>query len=214
MKNDNKAVIGRQVQLPLRRALKISVKSVKMRLGRSTITAGGIFLGVAFLVSVLMQFQLSAHIPMPPSGDPLVIRAQRHAAQNRQLWLAIMSGAVCTVGITNAMLMAVTERFKEIGTMKCLGALDWFVAELFILEAMMLGLVSSFAGWIAGIGSTFLLAGFTKGWWLVRTVSIVDALRMLGAALVIGTVLTFLATLAPAWRAAQMPPAAALRVEI
>ncbi len=52
----------------------------------------------------------------------------------RMIWLVVMSLLVCTVGITNSMLMAVTERFKEIGTMKCLGALDSFVVLLFLLE--------------------------------------------------------------------------------
>ena len=177
------------------------------------ITAAGIFLGVAFLVSVLTQFQLGSHLPLPP-GDPEVMKAQRLAAQNRQLWLAIMSGVVCTIGITNAMLMAVTERFKEIGTMKCLGALDWFVAELFILEAMMLGLIASFAGWFAGVASSCILAGFTQGWWLVGKLSVWGLGKLLIEGLVIGVVLTFLATLAPAWRAAQMPPATAMRAEI
>ena len=213
MTKDKKGLVGRQVHLPLGRAFLISVKSMRSRLGRSIITAAGIFLGVAFLVSVMTQFQLSSHIKLPP-GDPEVMKAQLRAAQNRQLWLAVMSGAVCTVGITNAMLMAVTERFKEIGTMKCLGALDWFVAELFIMEAMMMGLVASFAGWIAGVGSTCLLAGATQGWWLVGTLGMMDMLKLLGASLIIGTVLTFLATLAPAWRAALMPPVAALRIEI
>jgi len=52
----------------------------------------------------------------------------------------ILSLLVCAVGIVNAQLMAVTERFREIGTMKCLGALDRFVLRLFILEAGMQGL--------------------------------------------------------------------------
>ena len=38
----------------------------------------------------------------------------------RNLWLVTLSLLVCIVGITNAMLMSVTERFREIGTMKCL----------------------------------------------------------------------------------------------
>lgn len=213
MRNGTKPAVGRQVHLPISKAFTISVKSVRIRLGRSIITAAGIFLGVAFLISVLTQFDLARFVKLPP-GDPEVMRRIQAAAQNRQLWLAIMSGVVCTIGITNAMLMAVTERFKEIGTMKCLGALDWFVAELFLMEAMMMGIIASFAGWVAGVGSTCLLAGITQGWWIVGKLSLVTLAKLLGQALIIGTILTFLATLAPAWRAAQMPPAAALRVEI
>ena len=213
MTKDHKATVGRQVHLPLSRAFIISMKSVRSRFGRSIITASGIFLGVAFLVSVLTQFELSAHVKLT-GGDPAVVKAQMLAAQNRQLWLAIMSGAVCTIGITNAMLMAVTERFKEIGTMKCLGALDWFVAELFLLEAMMMGVIASFVGWVVGVGGTCILAGVTQGWWLVGTLSLSKLGVLLGEAVAIGTALTFLATLAPAWRAAQMPPAAAMRAEV
>jgi ABC-type lipoprotein release transport system permease subunit len=69
------------------------------------------------------------------------------AAKNRETWLVIMSLLVCAVGITNSMLMAVTERFREIGTMKCLGALDLFVVELFLLESGLMGVIAAAAGW-------------------------------------------------------------------
>jgi putative ABC transport system permease protein len=57
----------------------------------------------------------------------------------------MLSLLVCVVGIVNAQLMAVTERFREIGTMKCLGALDRFRLRLFLLEAGMQGLVGAAA---------------------------------------------------------------------
>jgi putative ABC transport system permease protein len=53
------------------------------------------------------------------------------ASTAKQRWIIILSLLVCVVGIVNAQLMAVTERFREIGTMKCLGALDRFVLRLF-----------------------------------------------------------------------------------
>ena len=46
---------------------------------------------------------------------------------DRQMFLLGVSFVVCMVGIANAMLMAITERFREIATMKCLGATDGFI---------------------------------------------------------------------------------------
>ena len=146
------------------------------------------------------------------AGD--VVFVPDASARNRQIWLVIMSLIVCTIGITNSMLMSVTERFKEIGTMKCLGALDKFVVELFLLEAGLLGIAASFAGWAVGFGLMVLMAVASQGVGLLLQLSLADTLRMLGISLGAGCLLTTIATIAPAIRAAQMPPAAALRVEI
>jgi ABC-type lipoprotein release transport system permease subunit len=54
----------------------------------------------------------------------------------------------------------------------------------------------------------------SQGWGLLLQLSVGEALRILGIALGVGTLLTTIATIAPAIKAAQMPPAAALRVEI
>jgi len=132
----------------------------------------------------------------------------------RMWWLVAMSLLVCTVGITNSMLMAVTERFKEIGTMKCLGALDWFVVELFMLESGMMGIVASVLGWVVGFLLMVLLAGSTKGWDMVGNMQGVAILTTFVEAIVVGLLLTMIATIAPAKRAADMPPAMALRSEI
>ncbi|HET6457150.1 MAG TPA: FtsX-like permease family protein [Armatimonadota bacterium] len=200
--------VGRQIQLPLRKALEISINSIRIRFWRSMITAGGIFLGIAFLVSVLTTSLIQANLPGTMDA------AAKAAAQNRQLWLVIMSLLVCTVGITNSMLMSVTERFKEIGTMKCLGALDRFVVELFLLESGLLGLIASFVGSIVGFGSISLLALASHGWAVVGAIRFLDILRVMGTAMLIGMVLTIVATIPPAIKAAKMPPAMALRTEI
>ncbi|MBN1193621.1 MAG: FtsX-like permease family protein [Coriobacteriia bacterium] len=203
------AKVGRQVQLPLKKAFEISLRSIKIRFWRSMITAGGIMLGIAFLTSVLTTTLIQAQIP-----DATMDAKALEAAQNRQLWLVIMSLLVCTVGITNSMLMSVTERYKEIGTMKCLGALDSFVVELFILESGLLGVIASFFGWLVGAGVIVLLAMSGHGAAVIGKVGILPILGTLGFAMLVGVTLTMIATIAPAIRAAKMPPAMALRVEI
>lgn len=200
--------IGRQIQLPLSKAFRISLTSIRIRFWRSMITAGGIFLGIAFLASVLTTALIQQHLPGP--SDPAVAAE----AANRRTWLVIMSLVVCTVGITNSMLMSVTERYKEIGTMKCLGALDIFVVELFLLEALILGIIASFLGWIVGFGSISLLALATHGWAVVGKIHSIQILEHLGLSMLVGGLLTVIATIPPAIRAAKMPPAIALRVEI
>jgi predicted lysophospholipase L1 biosynthesis ABC-type transport system permease subunit len=118
------------------------------------------------------------------------------------------------VGIVNAMFMTVQERFREIGTMKCLGALDIFVVELFLLESSLLGVVASFAGWLVGFGSIALLAAAGHGWVVIGKIGFVPILATLGKAMLAGVFVTIIATIPPAIRAAQMPPAMALRTEI
>ncbi len=210
MNNTNGSeAVGRQVQLPLKKAFEISLRSIKIRFWRSMITAGGIMLGIAFLTSVLTTTLIQSHLP-----DAAMDAKALQAAQNRQIWLVIMSLLVCTVGITNSMLMSVTERYKEIGTMKCLGALDSFVVELFILESGMLGVISSFIGWSIGAGGILLLAIGGHGVAIVGKIGILPILGTLGIAMLVGVSLTMIATIAPAVRAAKMPPAMALRAEI
>jgi len=128
--------------------------------------------------------------------------------------VVVVSLLVCTVGITNSMLMAVTERYREIGTMKCLGALDKFVVELFLLESLIMGVTASIAGWLIGFLSTFVAAWATHGWRIAISIDLIAVPKMLGVAVGVGTLLTIVATIPPAIRAARMPPAIALRSDI
>jgi len=142
----------------------------------------------------------------------------------RNLWLVTLSLLVCVVGITNAMLMSVTERFREIGTMKCLGALDKFVVKLFLIESSLQGIFGSLVGVVLGFSLTFLMAAFTfrvtdpasgRTYWLVFSYLPVGTLLLWGVvAVVVGAGLSVIAGVYPARRAAKMEPVEAMRVEM
>lgn len=200
--------VSKQVELPWSKAIEFAFKSLKIRFWRSMITAGGIFLGIAFLASVLTSKAIA--------GTNVSVEES-----SRMTWLVILSLVVCTVGITNSMLMSVTERFKEIGTMKCLGALNQFVVKLFMIEAVFLGIIASALGWMVGTILIVLLklaAGVPKdapaGTVPLGALTGGDILMTLAFCVPVGAVLTAVATYIPAMRAAQIPPAAALRVDV
>lgn len=224
-----RAQITRQVVLPFRKSLEISLKSIRVRFFRSMITAASLVLAVAFLSFILTGSDVASG--MVRSGDPklrsMLIDAgydlpaadQAGAGEGRlgtspkERWIVLLSLLVCTVGIVNAQLMAVTERFREIGTMKCLGALDRFILRLFLLEAGIQGLAGSLLGALLG-----MLIGVTVG--LVRFG--LDAVHCLSPAglgvtlvvsVAVGAGLSLLGVVYPAILAARMRPIEAMRVQ-
>jgi ABC-type antimicrobial peptide transport system permease subunit len=112
------------------------------------------------------------------------------------------------------MLMSVTERFKEIGTMKCLGALDGFIVKLFLLEAGFLGIIASVIGFAVGFSGAVVAGLIQQGPRVWERLPPGEAASAFALAVAAGTILTVLATIFPAIKAAQLPPAAALRSEI
>ncbi len=194
-----------RVQLPFSKAIEISIRSLKIRFGRSLITASGVMLGIAFLVSVQGTSTISEAVTQ---REELVGDAQ-------QIWLIAMSLLVCTVGITNAMLMSVTERFREIGTMKCLGALDKYIIELFLLESLFMGIAGSFVGVVLGLLASITSVVFSFGFGAVfSALPVVALLRVMLFSLVVGSLLSVAAAVYPAYTAAKMAPAEAMRVEV
>jgi predicted lysophospholipase L1 biosynthesis ABC-type transport system permease subunit len=193
------AKIERQISLPMSQAVKIAWRNITIRLSRALITGAGTLLGIAFLMSVFTAslVQQAQGIEISP------------AQQQKNAWLVVMSLLVSVVGITNAMLMSVTERYKEIGTIKCLGALDNFIVKMFLIESGLLGLVGSAIG--ALVGAVFML--FT-GLGALGKLNWMQLLISYGICLILGTVLSIVAAVPPAIRAAKMPPADAMRSEI
>jgi hypothetical protein len=131
----------------------------------------------------------------------------------RQLFLVAISFVVCMVGIANAMLMAITERFREIATMKCLGATDGYILTQFMMEAGLQGA----AGGVLGTALGLLLAlgkdAAAYGGHLFTWFPWAGTAGCALACLVAGVLLAVLASIYPSWLASRMAPMDAMRVE-
>lgn len=133
----------------------------------------------------------------------------------RTLWIVLISILVTVIGISNALLMSVTERFKEIGTMKCLGALSSFIRRLFLIESALIGCCGSVLGMAAGGLLPILVFGFSFGFRIVLgQLDYGLLLAAIAGSVATGTLLAMLAAIYPANFAARMVPATALRANI
>jgi putative ABC transport system permease protein len=118
--------------------------------------------------------------------------------------VAAISLLVGGIGVMNIMLVSVTERTREIGIRKAVGARRSDILTQFLVEAVLVSFFGGIAGVIAGIvGSQFKIAGVQP---VIAPYSIALAF---GAAVLIGL---FFGTY-PAGRAAAMRPIEALRFE-
>ncbi|MBW2411844.1 MAG: FtsX-like permease family protein [Deltaproteobacteria bacterium] len=215
--------VNRLVVLPFAKSVEISFKSIRVRFFRSLITTITLVLAVSFLSFVnvgtdiadglLATGDINLRQALIRAGYDLEAQDTAVGSSPKQRWIIILSLLVCAVGIINAQLMAVTERFREIGTMKCLGALDRFVLRLFILEAAMQGLAGASIGAVAGGFFSLVNALLSFGTVAVAALSWSDvALSVLYATLV-GILLSLAGVLYLAIVAAKMQPVEAMRVE-
>ena len=135
----------------------------------------------------------------------------------RSLWIIVVSLLVTVIGISNAMLMSVTERFREIGTMKCLGALSAFVRLLFLIESGFVGVVGGVAGCAIGVVFSLAAYGITYGFGLTLlslSTQIGPLFSSVLLALAAGVALSVIAAIYPASVASRMVPADALRSNV
>jgi putative ABC transport system permease protein len=120
--------------------------------------------------------------------------------------IAAVSLLVGGIGIMNIMLVSVTERTREIGVRKALGATRGAILFQFLVEALVLCLVGGTLGVAIGGGGAMLLAKIFKWNTLVSPTAVVLALAFsFGVGLFFG--------MWPARRAAAMDPIVALRYE-
>jgi putative ABC transport system permease protein len=152
-----------------------------------------------------------------PGGDnDFMIRNQRDILATQQqatevftvllASIAAVSLVVGGIGIMNIMLVSVTERTKEIGIRKALGATKKVILMQFLVEALVLCLAGGLIGIILG-SSTAILLSWKFNWnTLVSPVAIAVAFGFSGA---VGLIFGLL----PARRAASLDPIVALRYE-
>jgi hypothetical protein len=217
-----RVTMEKQIVLPWSKAVEIAVESLKVRFGRSLITSASIALATAFFMYTLANQDVIRRLVSLNDADVNFLLQRRgidldEAGQGmgaRDLWIIATSMVVCLVGVSNALLMSVTERIKEIGTMKCLGALNSFVVKLFLIEALLLGGLSSSGGAVLGLACCVAIAWASYGVVAVSRMPWMALATAAGITLALGTVLSVLAAIYPSLLAARMQPVEAMRKEV
>jgi putative ABC transport system permease protein len=134
------------------------------------------------------------------------------AAQTTQVFTYLLGGIsavsllVGGIGIMNIMLVSVTERTREIGLRKALGARQGDILRQFGLEAVTLSVAGGIIGLILGVAGAWLM---TSLFTLPLVISPLNA----GLAIAFSGLVGVLFGAYPAWRAAQLDPIEALRRE-
>lgn len=215
--------VDKLISLPFSKSVEISFKSLRVRFFRSMITVSSLVLAVSFLAFVLVNLDIAGGLldnggkeaahALSIAGYDVNLSAGEVSMSAKERWIVILSLLVCTVGIINAQLMSVTERFSEIGVMKCLGALDSMILKLFMLEAAMQGLTGSAIGALLGCLISLLTGAVRFGWEAWASLSWPSLLGSFGVATLGGCLLSLVGVLYPALLAARMSPINAIRAE-
>jgi len=225
----NISKIPNQTPVPWGIAFKVSVAGVRRRLLRSFITMSGVILAIAFLAYMLMMDNLNTSmVDMYFAAESSDLQAElltmlheasvdphttRGGTDRRLMLLIGLSLIICLVGIINAMLMAVTERVKEIGTLKCLGAMDSFIVKSYFIESSLQGIMGTLLGMTIGAVIALLMALQNYGMMAITMLPIMDIVMSLLIAFVIGSGISIGAAIGPAYFAAKKQPVEAMRVE-
>lgn len=132
--------------------------------------------------------------------------AQQDTFSSLITYLAIVSLVVGGIGIMNIMLVSVTERTREIGVRKAIGAKRRDILTQFLLEALLLSLVGGLLGVAFGIGGAQLVE-VRNGW------TIVIAPQTVALAFSFSAVVGIFFGFYPAFKASNLNPIEALRYE-
>lgn len=208
--------------LPYRKVLQVAWRGLRVRLLKTFLVTCCIALALTFLTYIVLSNAMVSNIAELAS-EALQQRLAREGLLEQMLsseqrsqtaWMLGIALMISFVGIVNAMLISVTERFREIGTMKCLGGLDSFIVKLYLLESLFQGVVGTLAGLAIGMVLAYMegLGRFGNEVWVM--VPLLSAIKILAGTFVAGVLLSVCGALYPAWMAAKMEPVEAMRTEV
>jgi putative ABC transport system permease protein len=156
------------------------------------------------------------HHVTTPGGEDFTITSQQsilNTATSVTQTLTVLLGGIAGisllvggVGVMNIMLVSVTERIREIGLRKALGATPRVIRRQFLVEASVLGLSGGVLGILLGVGAGI---GLSK---LISQPVVISPLATLGA-LAVAVAIGLIFGVYPASRAARLAPIEALRSE-
>lgn len=212
-------IIPSQIKIPWGVAFSVSWGSLRRRIFRSLITMIGVVLGIAFLTYMLVNEALiralvalknnALNVLLQKAGVDIL----KEGADAMMILLIALSLLTCLVGIINAMLMSVAERIKEIGTIKCLGAEDAFIVKTYFIESSLQGVLGTAGGALIGLLVAVLVNVIAYGRFALAAFPWLAVGNAFCLALLIGSVMSVLAAIAPAYWAARKQPVDAMRVE-
>ncbi|MFM1653824.1 ABC transporter permease [Brevibacillus sp. B_LB10_24] len=156
------------------------------------------------------------HSLRPQAADDFQIRSQSEILSTAQgvtgVMTTLLSGiaaislVVGGIGIMNIMLVSVTERTREIGIRKAIGATRWDILRQFLIESVTLSLLGGITGILIGAGGA-LLVGKATG--MTISISLPPIIYAFLSSMAVGV----LFGVYPARKAAQLKPIDALRYE-
>jgi putative ABC transport system permease protein len=196
----------RMVYFTLSDAIRLGLGYIRRRFQRTAINVASIALANSFLTSLVLTDLFYATYNEFQGGSIGV--------DAYQYWLVAVALVVSVVGITNAMLISVYERYREIGTMKCIGALDQHILMLFLVESILQGATGGLTGYIFGLIAAILSSGFTTGFDIILKVPATHLIVYLFGSTFLSVTLSIVASMYPAWRASKLPPVEALSYEL
>jgi putative ABC transport system permease protein len=201
-------------------AFSISMSGMQRRFNRAMITIVSVVLAIAFLCYMLSSEALIWSL-IQQEDDKLNVLLQSKGVDvfsdgsMDQMTLLLLGLTLLTslVGIVNAMLMAVTERVKEIGTLKCLGATDQYIIRAYLIESTVQGFCGAAVGALSGMIVSITASYISYGSHTFSNFPISEIIINFLISLFIGALLSITAAIIPAYMAARKQPIEALRVE-